>query len=71
MIDLGKSKEVTAVLKLLTLFSQKKDFFRIFNTAFRVAGINTYKLYIWDAMCQFLLGQLSGDIVCLVMYVYC
>ena len=31
MIDLGKSKEVTAVFKLETQFPSKKDFFRIFN----------------------------------------
>ena len=42
MIDLGKIKEVTAVLKLKTKFSPKKDFFRTFNIAFRFVGINTY-----------------------------
>ena len=40
MIDLGKSKEVTAVLNLKTQFSPKKDFFRIFNIAFRFQDIS-------------------------------
>ena len=63
MIDLGKSKEVTAILKLSTKFSQKKRFFRIFNIPFRFVGIKTYQMtyvkplalsvasnYIWYAM---------------------
>ena len=44
MIDLGKIKEVTAVLKLYTQFSPKKDFFRFFNIAFRFVGIKTYRM---------------------------
>ena len=44
MTDLGKSKEVTAVLKLKTQFSPKKDFFRIFNITFWFVGIKTYQM---------------------------
>ena len=63
MIDLGKSKEVTAVLKLLTKFSPKKEFIRMFNIAFWFVVIKIYQMtyvrphvllvaskYIWDAM---------------------
>ena len=44
MLDLGKSKKVTAVLKLKTQLSPKKDFFRIFNIAFWFVGIKTYQM---------------------------
>ena len=42
MIDLGNSKEVTAVKTLNSIFSNKKDFSRIFNIAFRFGGLKLH-----------------------------
>ena len=69
MIDLGKSKEVTSVLKLYTQFSPKKDFFRIFYIAFRFVGIKTYQMiYVRPHVLSVASNYICDTIILYIMY---